>query len=238
MIGAGGVGSAIAVAADDVGGPRPRRRHRPRRRPGESRDRRSRRDALRRPGARRVRSRRDRGACARRAVDVIVNACDPRLNPPIFAAAFDAGCHYLDMAMTLSEPHPERPYELPGPHARRGAVRRVRPLEGARTARAGRHGRGARPLRRVRALRRRPPVLDDRRDRRARRRRPRGRRLRLRADVLDLDHHRGVPEPAARVGARPRVLHAARRSRSRRRSCSPRASARSSACTSSTKRCC
>jgi saccharopine dehydrogenase (NAD+, L-lysine-forming) len=47
-------------------------------------------------------------------VDVVVNACDPRLNPAIFAAAFDANCHYLDMAMTLSEPHPERPYELPG----------------------------------------------------------------------------------------------------------------------------
>ena len=47
-------------------------------------------------------------------IDVIVNACDPRLNPAIFAAAFDAGCNYLDMAMTLSEPHPERPYELPG----------------------------------------------------------------------------------------------------------------------------
>jgi len=43
-----------------------------------------------------------------------VNACDPRLNPPIFAAAFDAGCHYLDMAMNLSTAHPERPYELPG----------------------------------------------------------------------------------------------------------------------------
>jgi saccharopine dehydrogenase (NAD+, L-lysine-forming) len=52
-------------------------------------------------------------ATAERA-DVIVNACDPRLNPAIFAAAFDAGCHYLDMAMTLSEPHPERPYELTG----------------------------------------------------------------------------------------------------------------------------
>jgi saccharopine dehydrogenase (NAD+, L-lysine forming) len=47
-------------------------------------------------------------------VDVVVNACDPRLNPSIFAAAFDAGCHYLDMAMTLSEPHPERPYQEPG----------------------------------------------------------------------------------------------------------------------------
>jgi saccharopine dehydrogenase-like NADP-dependent oxidoreductase len=47
-------------------------------------------------------------------VDVIVNACDPRFNPPIFDAAFAAGCHYLDMAMTLSEPHPEEPYEKPG----------------------------------------------------------------------------------------------------------------------------
>jgi saccharopine dehydrogenase-like NADP-dependent oxidoreductase len=46
--------------------------------------------------------------------DVIVNACDPRFNPSIFGAAFDAGCHYLDMAMTLSEPDPDRPYELPG----------------------------------------------------------------------------------------------------------------------------
>jgi saccharopine dehydrogenase (NAD+, L-lysine-forming) len=47
-------------------------------------------------------------------VDAILNACDPRLNPPIFAAAREAGCTYLDMAMTLSRPHPERPYEEPG----------------------------------------------------------------------------------------------------------------------------
>ena len=46
--------------------------------------------------------------------DVIVNATDPRLNPQIFSAAFEARCTYLDMAMTLSEPHPERPYEQPG----------------------------------------------------------------------------------------------------------------------------
>jgi saccharopine dehydrogenase-like NADP-dependent oxidoreductase len=46
--------------------------------------------------------------------DVIVNACDPRLNPPIFDGAFAAGCTYLDMAMHLSQPHPERPYEEPG----------------------------------------------------------------------------------------------------------------------------
>jgi saccharopine dehydrogenase (NAD+, L-lysine-forming) len=46
--------------------------------------------------------------------DLILNACDPRLNPPIFAAARAAGTTYVDMAMTLSEPHPERPFELPG----------------------------------------------------------------------------------------------------------------------------
>ena len=43
--------------------------------------------------------------------DLVVNACDPRLNPPIFDAAFEAGTHYLDMAMHMSIPHPERPYE-------------------------------------------------------------------------------------------------------------------------------
>ena len=35
--------------------------------------------------------------------DAILNAADPRFNPPIFQAAFDAGCTYLDMAMTLSD---------------------------------------------------------------------------------------------------------------------------------------
>jgi len=46
--------------------------------------------------------------------DAILNACDPRFNPPIFEAAFDAGCTYLDMAATLSRPHPERPYSEVG----------------------------------------------------------------------------------------------------------------------------
>jgi saccharopine dehydrogenase (NAD+, L-lysine-forming) len=46
--------------------------------------------------------------------DAVLNACDPRFNEPIFGAAFDARVNYLDMAMTLSHPHPERPHELPG----------------------------------------------------------------------------------------------------------------------------
>ncbi|MGZ4359663.1 MAG: saccharopine dehydrogenase family protein [Gaiellaceae bacterium] len=44
--------------------------------------------------------------------DTVLNAADPLFNPQIFGAAFEARCTYLDMAMTLSQPHPERPYEL------------------------------------------------------------------------------------------------------------------------------
>jgi saccharopine dehydrogenase (NAD+, L-lysine forming) len=43
-------------------------------------------------------------------VDLIMNAVDPVYNKQIFDAAFNAGCIYMDMAMTLSEPHPEHPY--------------------------------------------------------------------------------------------------------------------------------
>jgi len=46
--------------------------------------------------------------------DAVLNACDPRFNEPIFDACFEARVTYLDMAMTLSHPHPERPYELTG----------------------------------------------------------------------------------------------------------------------------
>jgi saccharopine dehydrogenase-like NADP-dependent oxidoreductase len=44
----------------------------------------------------------------------VLNAVDPRFVMPIFEAALAAGADYLDMAMSLSRPHPERPYELPG----------------------------------------------------------------------------------------------------------------------------
>ncbi len=47
-------------------------------------------------------------------VDLIMNACDPSFNVPIFDAAFNAGCNYMDMAMTLSEPHPSDPFNKPG----------------------------------------------------------------------------------------------------------------------------
>ena len=43
--------------------------------------------------------------------DAVLNATDPRFNPQIFDACLRAGVTYLDMAATLSQPHPERPYE-------------------------------------------------------------------------------------------------------------------------------
>ncbi|MEY9905980.1 saccharopine dehydrogenase (NAD+, L-lysine-forming) [Catenulispora sp. MAP12-49] len=43
--------------------------------------------------------------------DVLLNATDPRFVLPLFDAALAAGAGYLDMAMSLSHPHPERPYQ-------------------------------------------------------------------------------------------------------------------------------
>ncbi|MGE5123756.1 MAG: saccharopine dehydrogenase family protein [Acidobacteriaceae bacterium] len=48
------------------------------------------------------------------AVDLIMNACDPQFNQPIFDAAYAYGCNYMDMAMTLSSPHPEEPFKKCG----------------------------------------------------------------------------------------------------------------------------
>lgn len=44
----------------------------------------------------------------------VLNAVDPRFVMPIFDACLQAGANYLDMAMSLSTPHPERPHEKPG----------------------------------------------------------------------------------------------------------------------------
>ena len=38
----------------------------------------------------------------------VMNAVEPKFVPTIFAGALAAGADYLDMAMSLSEPHPDR----------------------------------------------------------------------------------------------------------------------------------
>jgi saccharopine dehydrogenase-like NADP-dependent oxidoreductase len=46
--------------------------------------------------------------------DAVLNAVDPRFVMPIYRAALDAGVTYMDMAMSLSHPHPEQPYAQTG----------------------------------------------------------------------------------------------------------------------------
>lgn len=115
LIGVGGVGEAIAVVAQD----RPwlekmvladynvkRAREvrgklkSPRKFPIETVDARDRRQIV--------------SLARRHQVDLIMNAVDPLFNEAIFDAAYQAGCHYMDMAMTLSKPHPKKPYEKCG----------------------------------------------------------------------------------------------------------------------------
>ncbi|WP_435744770.1 saccharopine dehydrogenase family protein [Nocardioides sp. SYSU DS0663] len=44
----------------------------------------------------------------------VMNAVDPRFVMPVFEGARAAGADYLDMAMSLSRPHPDAPYEKTG----------------------------------------------------------------------------------------------------------------------------
>ena len=44
----------------------------------------------------------------------VMNAVDPRFVMAVFTGARAAGADYLDMAMSLSRPHPEQPYALTG----------------------------------------------------------------------------------------------------------------------------
>ncbi len=51
------------------------------------------------------------GLCREYSITHVMNAVDPRFVMPIFDGAFAAGADYLDMAMSLSRPHPSSPYE-------------------------------------------------------------------------------------------------------------------------------
>ncbi len=44
----------------------------------------------------------------------ILNAVEPKFVPTIFSGAFTAGANYVDMAMSLSEPHETDPFHQPG----------------------------------------------------------------------------------------------------------------------------
>ncbi|HRQ00630.1 MAG TPA: saccharopine dehydrogenase NADP-binding domain-containing protein, partial [Terrimesophilobacter sp.] len=44
----------------------------------------------------------------------VMNAVEPKFVPTVFAGALAADADYVDMAMSLSRPHPEQPYSLTG----------------------------------------------------------------------------------------------------------------------------
>jgi saccharopine dehydrogenase (NAD+, L-lysine-forming) len=52
-----------------------------------------------------------RDLCREHEITHVLNAVDPRFVLPIFSGALAGGADYLDMAMSLSRPHPQRPYE-------------------------------------------------------------------------------------------------------------------------------
>lgn len=52
--------------------------------------------------------------CREHRITHVLNAVDPRFVMPIFDGAFAAGADYLDMAMSLSRPHPSAPHTETG----------------------------------------------------------------------------------------------------------------------------
>ena len=127
-------------------------------------------------------------------VDLVVNAADPRFVPTIFDGAFAAGADYLDMAVSLTEPHPTNPFNKPGVMLGDYQFPKHEAWKDAgRLAILG-LGMDPGPDRRLRGLRGEAPPRRDRRTPRSRRRRPLHRRLRVRPRLLHLDHDRGVPQ--------------------------------------------
>ncbi len=52
--------------------------------------------------------------CREFEITHVLNAVEPKFVPTVFSGAFTAACHYLDMAMSLSEVHETDPYHQAG----------------------------------------------------------------------------------------------------------------------------
>ncbi|MDR2132987.1 MAG: saccharopine dehydrogenase NADP-binding domain-containing protein [Clostridiales Family XIII bacterium] len=52
-----------------------------------------------------------KAAIQKHGANFVLNAVEPAFNETIFDACFEAGAGYMDCAMTLSKPHPEKPFE-------------------------------------------------------------------------------------------------------------------------------
>mgnify|MGYP001323143903 CR=1 FL=1 len=81
--------------------------------------------------------------CREYAITHVMNAVDPRFVMPIFDGAFAAGADYLDMAMSLSYPHPTEPYARCG--VKLGDAQFAKAHEWERTGRLALVGIGVEP---------------------------------------------------------------------------------------------
>jgi len=142
--------------------------------------------------------------------DVLMNATDPRFVMPLFTAALAGGAHYLDMAMSLSKPHPTDPHNQTGVKVGDEQFALADQWEAA--GRLALVGMGIEPGM-VDVFARYAadelfseiaelgcgtgPTLGQ----------PGRRRIRLRAELLHLDHDRGMPEPAGDLREGPRLVH-------------------------------
>lgn len=52
--------------------------------------------------------------CRAHEITHLINAVEPKFVPTVFSAAYTAGVGYVDMAMSLSEPHESDPFNKPG----------------------------------------------------------------------------------------------------------------------------
>ena len=210
LVGAGGVGGGVRGhrrPARLLRGDRGRRlRPRPapsRRRAGDDRFVAAQVDASRRRVGR-------RRCAASTAITHVMNAVDPRFVMPIFDGAFAAGADYLDMAMCLSQPHPEAPYEQAGVKLGDEQFAAGRRLGGARAgspSSASASSRGSPTCSRATP----PTTCSPRSTSSAPATAPTWSSATtatsLRAVVLDLDDDRGVPQPAGDLESeRPRRL--------------------------------
>jgi hypothetical protein len=142
----------------------------------------------------------DRGMIAELArkhgVDLIMNAVDPVFNEAIFDAAYEVGCNYMDMAMTLSTPHPSDPFNACG--VKLGDYQFERAGAWEKKGLLALVGMGVEPgMADVFAKYAETHLFDEIEEIQ-----PRGAGIRFRAQLLHLDHDRGVPQSARDLGGR------------------------------------
>jgi saccharopine dehydrogenase (NAD+, L-lysine-forming) len=128
----------------------------------------------------------------------VLNAVDPRFVLPIFNGSLAAGADYLDMAMSLSFPHPTEPYHRTG--IKLGDEQFAAADKWETAGRLALVGVGVEPGLSDIFARYAADELFSEID-------EAGVRDHLRSVLLDLDHHRGVLEPSRHLGEGQGLVH-------------------------------